>query len=62
MTTTTPESRARIAYTAHTIGRYGKPVPLEVPTFDQLDPREREGWMLAAQTLWDLAATGQARL
>lgn len=63
MTTTTPESRARIAYTAY--GRktgfrnfQGGPMPL----FDDLPVKIREAWIAAAGVIWDLATTGRATL
>jgi len=62
MTTTTPESRARIAYTAYCRDRY---TPEEIgasPTFDQLPELERAGWLKAANTIWDLATTGRATI
>lgn len=63
MTTTTPESRARIAYTA-----YGRAQGFEdrngdrLPVFDELEPKQRDGWIKAANTLWDLAKTGRATI
>lgn len=63
MTTTTPESRARIAYTAY--GRVtgfknfrGEPMPV----FDELPETIREAWTKAAGTIWDLATTGHAEI
>ena len=63
MTTTTPESRARIAYTAY--GRktdfknfMGNPMPI----FDELPEPIREAWIAAAGVIWDLATTGRATL
>lgn len=63
MTTTTPESRGRIAYTAY--GRItdfknfrGEPMP----AFDDLPPKIREAWISAAGTIWDLATTGHATI
>jgi hypothetical protein len=63
MTTTTPESRARIAYTAY--GRVtdfknfqGNPMPM----FDDLPDRIKEAWISAAGTIWDLATTGKATI
>lgn len=59
--TTTPESRARIAYTAY--GRVtdfknfrGEPMP----KFDDLPENIRQAWQAASQTIWDLAKTGHA--
>jgi hypothetical protein len=63
MTTTTPESRARLAYTAY--GRVtgfknfqGNPMPV----FDDLPERIREAWVAAAGVVWDLATTGRATI
>jgi hypothetical protein len=61
MTTTTPESRARIAYTAYLRGVYGTdPAIASTPMFDELPTTEQRGWVKAANTVWDLATTGQA--
>lgn len=63
MTTTTPESRARIAYTA-----YGKVTDFKnfrgepMPPFDELPEQIREAWTAAAGTIWDLATTGHATI
>jgi hypothetical protein len=62
MTTTTPESRARIAYTAYLRGRYGVDIPPDAPTLDELPAEEREGWLKASGVLWDLATTGRATI
>lgn len=65
MTTTTPESRARIAYTAYLRGRFagGDLACLQAaPTFDGLPEGEREGWLKASGVLWDLATTGRATM
>jgi hypothetical protein len=62
-TTTTPESRARLAYAA-----YGKAVDFrnkdgqQMPDFDNLGPQQRAGWTAAANLLWSLAVTGRATL
>jgi len=63
VTTTTPESRARIAYAAY--GRVtgfknfrGDPMPI----FDDLPEQIQEAWKKAANTIWDLATTGQATI
>lgn len=61
MTTTTPESRARIAYTA-----YGRVTDFKnfqgnpMPKFDDLPDRIKEAWTNAAGAIWDLAKTGKA--
>ena len=65
MTTTTPESRAQIAYTA-----YGRKVGFRsftgapLPMFGELPPGVRGGWMAAAASVWDPARdpAGVARL
>jgi hypothetical protein len=63
VTTTTPESRARIAYTAYCRGRVIAGVDwADLPAFDQLEPAEREAWMKAVGVIWDLATTGRATL
>lgn len=60
-TTTTPESRARIAYTA-----YCKAVGFkayngdDLPMFDVLPPNIRQAWITSAGVIWDLATTGRA--
>lgn len=63
MTTTTPESRARIAYTAY--GRKtnfknfrGEPMPM----FDELPQQIKDAWIAAAGVIWDLATTGRATI
>jgi hypothetical protein len=62
-TTTTPESRARIAYTA-----YGRVTGFKnfrgdpMPRFDALPPKIREAWIAAAGTVWNLATTGHATI
>lgn len=63
MTTTTPQSRARIAYTAY--GRVtdfknfrGEPMP----EYDNLPPKIQQAWEKAAGTIWDLATTGRATI
>lgn len=63
MTTTTPESRARIAYTA-----YGRKTGFKnyrgepMPQFDDLPEAIREAWIAAAGVIWDLATTGRATI
>jgi hypothetical protein len=62
-TTTTPQSRARIAYTA-----YGKMIDFKnfqgnpMPLFDELPERIQEAWIEAANVIWSLATTGRAEL
>lgn len=61
MTTTTPESRARIAYTA-----YGKntgfkdPGGQDLPAFDELPEQFQQAWVASAGVIWDLATNGWA--
>jgi hypothetical protein len=63
MTTTTRESRGRIAYTA-----YCRSVGFkafngdELPPFDRVPENIREAWMAAAGVIWDLATTGTATI
>lgn len=62
-TSTTRESRGRIAYTA-----YGRSVGWQnflgqpMPQFDQLPAHIREAWIVSANVVWDLATTGHATL
>lgn len=63
MTTTTSESRARIAYTAYLRALWrGNPIPDSAPTYDQLPDAEREGWMNASRALWEIATTGRTTI
>lgn len=63
MTTTTPESRGRIAYTA-----YGRKVGFKtydgrnLPAFDELEDPQRDAWVFSANVIWDLATTGKATI
>jgi hypothetical protein len=63
MTTTTPESRAQMAYTA-----YGLRVQFRnhqgdfMPVFDDLPEQIQQAWIAAAQVIWDIATTGHATL
>lgn len=62
-TTTTPDSRGRLAYTA-----YGKAVNFTthdgqpMPMWDELAAQTRAGWVAAAQLIWELATTGRGVL
>jgi hypothetical protein len=62
-TTTTPESRARIAYTA-----YGRVTNFKnfqgdpMPAFDDLPERIRNAWINAARSIWELATTGHTTI
>jgi hypothetical protein len=63
MTTTTPESRGRIAYTAYCrrvnfTAHNGEPLP----GFDDLGEPQRDAWIYSANVLWDLATTGKATI
>jgi hypothetical protein len=63
MTTTTPESRARIAWTAYGrrmsfVDRHGR----ALPSFDELPTQEREAWIAAAGVIWELGTTGRATI
>lgn len=63
MTTTTPESRARIAYTAYgSVTGFKNFMGDPMPEFDALPERIREAWTKAAGTIWDLATTGRAAI
>lgn len=63
MTTTTPESRARIAYTAYLRALYGgAPIPDDVPTFGALPDAEQLGWLNASRALWEIATTGRTTI
>ena len=61
MTTTTPESRGRIAYTA-----YCKTTDFKafngttLPMFDELGAPRQAAWIASAGVIWDLATTGRA--
>ena len=63
MTTTTRESRARIAYIA-----YGRVTGFKnfrgdpMPAFDDLPDQIRQAWEAAAGVIWDLGTTGKAVL
>lgn len=62
-TTSTPESRARLAYTA-----YGKAVNFishtgqPMPAFDELPQGTQAAWQASSQLIWELATTGRAKL
>lgn len=62
-TTSTPESRGQIAYTA-----YGKSVDFTafngepMPMWHELDDRRRQAWINSARVVWDLATTGSATI
>jgi hypothetical protein len=62
-TTTTPESRGQIAYTA-----YGRSVGFkahdgnDMPNFGNLPKDRQNAWIAAADIIWSLATTGKATL
>ena len=62
-TTTTPESRGRLAYTA-----YGRAVNFkafdgtDLKPWDELPAPILQAWIHAANAIWDLATTGRAEL
>jgi hypothetical protein len=63
MTTTTPESRGQLAYTAYCRSVEFKAVNGDdLPVWADLPERIRQAWMKAAGVLWDLATTGHATL
>ena len=63
MTTTTPESRGRIAYTAYCRKVNFRAIDgSDLPAFDDVPEPQREAWVFAANVLWDLATTGHATL
>ena len=62
-TTSTPESRARLAFTAYAkavdfIDDDGRPLPL----YDDLPEKRRHAWQASTGIIWDLATTGRATL
>lgn len=63
MTTTTPESRGHIAYTA-----YGRKTEFKnfrgepMPSWDDLPQTTRDAWIFSANVIWDLATTGHAEI
>lgn len=60
-TTTTPESRARLAYTAYgrTVG-YKNFQGDQMPVFDELPQQIRKAWENAARVIWEIATTGKS--
>jgi hypothetical protein len=62
-TTTTPESRGRIAYTVYCSKVEFRSVNGDIlPAFDDLPTNVRDAWISSANVLWDLATTGHATL
>ncbi len=63
MTTTTRESRGRMAYTAYCKTVQFKSIRGEdLPMFDEMPEDRREAWIVSANLIWDLATTGRATL
>lgn len=63
LTTTTPQSRARLAYAAygHKVkfkNHLGNPMPM----FDDLPEEIQEAWTAAAGVIWSLATIGRAEI
>jgi hypothetical protein len=61
MTTTTPESRAAIAYVSYHRTLAGPGVPIHVPAFSALGMVEQTAWRTAAEVVWSKARSGQGR-
>lgn len=61
MTTTTPESRATIAYVSYHRTLAGPGVPISVPPFASLGMVERTAWRTATEIVWSKARNGQSR-
>ncbi len=61
MTTTTPESRATIAYVSYHRTLAGPGTPLDVPSFLTLGIAERTAWLSATEIAWSKAKNGQTR-
>lgn len=63
MTTTTPESRGQIAYSAYTRSlMQAEPSRTPPPLFPELPEDEHDGWLNAARVLWELATTGKTSM
>lgn len=60
-TTTTPESRAAIAYVSYHRTLVGVGRPITCPSFDSLRVAERTAWRTAAEIVWSKAKNGQSR-
>lgn len=61
MTTTTPESRAAIAYVSYHRTLAGPGVPIHAPSFNTLGAMDRTAWRTAAEIVWSKAKSGQTR-
>jgi hypothetical protein len=61
MTTTTPDSRATIAYVSYHRTLAGPGVPVSAPTYGSLPMAERTAWRTAAEIVWSKARNGQTR-
>lgn len=63
MTTTTPDSRGQLAYTAYGRSRNWTAVDgSEMPLWAEIHPDIRAAWVAAAGVIWDLATTGRATI
>jgi hypothetical protein len=63
VTSTTPESRGRIAYTGYLRSIHNRgPIPETVPSFDDLPEAERLAWVNSARVIWEIATTGRSSL
>jgi hypothetical protein len=61
MTTTTPESRATIAYVSYHRTLAGPGTPVAFPSFLSLGMVERAAWLSASEIVWSKARSGQSR-
>lgn len=61
MTTTTPASRAAIAYVAYHRTLAGPGKPITAPAFGELPLGDRASWSTAAEIVWGKAKTGRGR-
>lgn len=61
MTTTTPESRATIAYVSYHRTLAGPGVPVTAPPFNTLGMAERTAWRTATEVVWSKAKSGHTR-
>jgi len=63
MTTTTPESRGRIAYIAYCRSVGFRAINSDdLPPFDDIPEKIRNAWIKSANVIWDLATTGRATI
>lgn len=61
MTTTTPDSRASIAYTFYHRTLAGPGVPVTAPSFSTLGLADKTAWRTAAEIVWAKAKNGHSR-